>query len=72
MAPSKPKAPKKPVSGDRVGNDAKVSKRPQRGFHRYKDGTLNVKPKNKAEIDKSVTQAVMLQESRFGQPADYH
>lgn len=60
MAPVKPKAPAKPTTKDRVGNDARVAKRPQRGFHKYKDGSLNMKPKNKAERDESVTQAVML------------
>jgi hypothetical protein len=57
MAPSKPKPPTKPVSKDRVGNNARVAKRPQRGFHRFRDGTLNLKPKSKDEKKMSVIQA---------------
>ncbi|KAG9201527.1 hypothetical protein G6514_005534 [Epicoccum nigrum] len=49
MAPRKPKPSTKPVNEDRVSGDARVAKKPQRGFHRYRDGILNVKPKGKEE-----------------------
>jgi hypothetical protein len=65
MALRKPKSSTKPVDTDRVGGDARVAKRPQRGSHRYKDGTLNVGSKNKAGRDNSVTQAVLIVIARW-------
>ena len=62
MAPRKPKAPTKPVNKDRVGDDARVAKRPQRGFHRFKDGSLNVAPKSKEEEDMSVAHTLISEE----------
>jgi hypothetical protein len=62
MAPSKPKQSTKPVNKDRVSDDARVAKRPQRGFHRFKDGSLNVAPKSKEEEDMSVAKALISEE----------
>jgi hypothetical protein len=64
MAPSKPKqsTKPKPVNKDRVSDDARVAKRPQRGFHRFKDGSLNVAPKSKEEKDMSVAKALISEE----------
>jgi hypothetical protein len=46
MAPCKPTADKKPRALPTVkkSND-RVIKRPARGFHRFRDGTLNMTPK---------------------------
>lgn len=60
MARRKPKKPTKSFNKDRVGDDAKAAKRPQCGFRKDKDGSINVEPKTKAETDKLVAQAVML------------
>jgi len=72
MAPRKPKAPTKPVNKDRVGDDARVAKRPLRGYRRSRDGTLNVLPMSKEENDTSVIPSALSEELRFGQSANNH
>ena len=57
MAPSKPKPPTEPFNEDRVGDDARVARRPHRGFHRFRNGALNMKPKGKDERKMLVIQA---------------
>jgi hypothetical protein len=63
MAPSKPKQSTKAKPVNRVSDDARVAKRPQRGFHRFKDGSLNVAPKSKEEKDMSVAKALISEEN---------
>jgi hypothetical protein len=45
MAPRKPAATAKPAKKSATTESNKVLKRPARGYHRYKNGLLNVTPK---------------------------
>ena len=45
MAPRKPTATAKPVKKRTTNESNKVTNRPARGYHKYKNGLLNVTPK---------------------------
>ncbi|KAF1360511.1 hypothetical protein EJ07DRAFT_177226 [Lizonia empirigonia] len=50
MAPRKASTPAKPAKKSNTKDSNKVAKRPARGYHKYKNGQLNVTPKG-SEID---------------------